>query len=157
MSEPTNKEQLRVAQHIAEMADESVSHGLRGDMPSAVGTLAPLFYEYGPDEAYAWVRAVLRKVVVPPCDCGMPHWPVIAQWDADQQKAVPRDVHDPEVPLSVRLLAQMIAAQSNGDEDTEYALWNAAVTAEDAETVTAVMNRALLYAVRGAQARQDQQ
>jgi len=146
-------EERRVAAHIAQMVEEGLRLGVAGDQLGAVETMRPLFYEYGPAEAYVWVRAMLRHVPThaPGCDCDRdePQRAIVQSRDTVTGEIIERDIDDPEIPTGIRTLARMIAAHDNGDDDTVLALWQATVDSRDDDALSAIMHRVLIYAVRG--------
>jgi hypothetical protein len=152
----TDQEQdaMRVAEHIAEIVSDGLTRGVAGDWTGAVLTMRPLFTEYGPIEAYAWLCAMLRHIPTEACGCGEPVRPTVAQLDTFRGVVVMRDINDEDVPRGVRTLSQMIAALANGDDDTAQALWAAVVNSEDSDATVDIMRGALLWAIRAVRERE---
>jgi len=136
------------AAHVAWMAEQAVELAAAGDRLNALLVIRPLFADYGPDESYAWVRAVLRYSV-PRRPEGAPITRASAmRLDRATGTWTPHAVDDPEVPAAVRTYAQMVAAQANGDDDTERALWQAVSASDDSDAIGVIMLTALDAAVR---------
>ena len=150
MSNSLGDMERQVAEHIAAMVDDSLRFGAAGDWYNAVQSIRPIFAQYGPDEGFAWTRAMIRRLPIDRCGCeeGHPVQPVVAQLDTDTGAVTVRDIHDADIPTGIRVLAQMIAATANDDYDTARALWDAVVDNEDTEATFTIMERALFYAVQ---------
>jgi hypothetical protein len=147
MTDP-EQDAMVVAARIAVIVSDGLTRGVAGDWNGAVDTMRPLFTEFGPVEAYAWICAMIRHIPVEDCGNGEPVRPVVAQLDTFNGTFIHRDINDEDVPRGVRTLSQMIAALANGDDDTAQALWAAVVTNEDSEATVDIMRGALLWAIR---------
>jgi hypothetical protein len=141
------------AARIAVMVSDGLTRGVAGDWNGAVDTMRPLFTEFGPVEAYAWLAAMIRHIPVHDCGCGEPVRPVVSQLDTFSGQVILRDINDEDVPRGVRMLSQMIAALGNGDDDTAQALWAAVVNSEDSDATVDIMRGALLWAIRAVRER----
>lgn len=154
----TNEGEERArAAHLAFIAEHAIDCAAAGDNLGALLFMRPLFAEYGPDEGYAFTRRVLRASV-PPAAPGAITPATVMHIDPDSGTVHHHAVDDPEVPQWVRLYSQIVAAQSNGDDDTERALWNAAVELDhDGSIIGNIMMNAVQAGANVLRALREQQ